>query len=248
MPRVTPIVLLALSMFLPGAAAQGAGKNLAFRKPYTLSSPNYLHCTEPGDRTQLTDGVYSKGYFWTQKSTVGWGGGKTALITIDLGKAHPIEGMSFSTAAGVAGVQWPAELMVFVSDDGRGWFPVGDLVRLSAREAKPPMGKYANHVFRAGGLKAHGRFVAIAATPKGPYLFVDEIEVLEGDRALLGQPRKGRAVDSVEAYVKERRFTSLVQAQLRRDLAVLRSVGSYQPSRPERCPGRHPGAGFSGAG
>jgi hypothetical protein len=39
-------------------------ENLALRKPYTLEpSPNYAHCTDPGDATQLTDGQYTDGYF-----------------------------------------------------------------------------------------------------------------------------------------------------------------------------------------
>ena len=57
------------------------------------------------DATQLTDGVRTEGYFWTQKSTVGWSGGAPTFITIDLGQGHPIGGASFRTAAGVSGVR-----------------------------------------------------------------------------------------------------------------------------------------------
>ena len=94
----------------------GEEKNLALGRPYTMSPrPNYSYCTDPGDATQLTDGVCTEGYFWTQKTTVGWGGGAPAFITIDLGHVHPIGGASFRTAAGVAGVEWPASLFVFSS-------------------------------------------------------------------------------------------------------------------------------------
>jgi hypothetical protein len=40
---------------------------------YTLDpGPNYGLCTDPGDLEQLTDGMYTDGYFWIHESTVGW--------------------------------------------------------------------------------------------------------------------------------------------------------------------------------
>ena len=215
--------LVAVACVAAGGAHPPVGANLARGRPYTLSPrPNYRHCTDPADGTQLTDGVQAKGYFWTQKETVGWSGGRTAYVTIDLGQPRAIGGMAFRTAAGVAGVQWPGELFVFVSDDAKSWYPAGDLVALSARKAKPPMEKYATHTFRADELATHGRHVKLAATPTGPYLFVDEIEVLAGDPALLAAPRKAEPVASVEAHATARQLTALVKAQLRRDLAAVR--------------------------
>jgi len=210
---------IALAIGLAALAAT-AGENLALGKKYTLSKPNYHHCTDPGDRTQLTDGITSKGYFWTQKTTVGWRGGAPKLITIDLGQVYPIGGISFSSAAGAAQVGWAEALLVFVSDDGKSWFEAGDLVELSARQAKPPVGKYATHVFRTDELATHGRYVQIAAIPGGPYLFVDEIEVFRGDDTLLGKPRTGRPAPSVKALMEARQFNRLLKAQLRRDLAA----------------------------
>jgi hypothetical protein len=43
------------------------------------------------------------------------------------------------------------------------------------------MGEHATHVFRAGKLRTHGRFVQLACVPTCPYLFVDETEVYEGN-------------------------------------------------------------------
>ena len=91
----TAFVLLSATVAF---AAPGL-ENLAVGKPYTLEpSPNYPHCTDPGDATQLTDGQYTDGYFWTQKSTVGWSGVEPIIITIDLGQVQPIRGASWSTA------------------------------------------------------------------------------------------------------------------------------------------------------
>ena len=52
-----------------------AETNIALNKPYTLSHPpNYPYCTDDGDATDLTDGVYydPKGTsLWTQKGSAG---------------------------------------------------------------------------------------------------------------------------------------------------------------------------------
>jgi len=40
-------------------------------KKYIMSAqPNYNLCTDPDDSIQLTDGIYTGGHFWTQKTTV----------------------------------------------------------------------------------------------------------------------------------------------------------------------------------
>ncbi len=198
-------------------------ENVARGKPYTMTpAPNYRHCTDPADKTQLTDGTYTRGYFWTQKSTVGWRLGPPTFVSIDLGSVQPIKGVSWSTAAGVAGVRWPEALLVFVSSDGKTWHETGDLVQLAAPKSSPPKEGYATHVYRTDGLKTRGRFVRIAALACGPYVFVDEIEVFKGDASLLEQPEPGRPVNSPRAAVASRHVTRLVQAQFRRDLAAAR--------------------------
>lgn len=117
---------------LVGLAAELSGterwENLAHAKPYTLHPrPNYSHCTDPGDKTQLTDGQVTSGYFWTQKTTVGWNRARPVEITIDLEQDSPIRGLSFQTAAGVAGVGWPISIQVLVSIDGYAYHALGDL-------------------------------------------------------------------------------------------------------------------------
>ena len=213
-------------------------ENVARGKPYTLTpAPNYGHCTDPADKTQLTDGTYTRGYFWTQKSTVGWRLGPPTFVSIDLGSVYPIKGVSWSTAAGVAGVRWPEALLVFVSSDGKTWHETGDLVQLAAPRSGPPKEGYATHVYRTDGLKTRGRFVRIAALACGPYVFVDEIEVFKGDASLLEQPEPGRSVNSPRAAVASRHVTRLAQAQFRRDLAAARldleaqRVGSAERTR-----------------
>jgi hypothetical protein len=73
----------------PSALAQ----NIALGKSYTLDPmPNYGWTTDSGDLTQLTDGVYTQGHFWTQTSTVGWDSTRI-VVTIDLGSVQSISGL-----------------------------------------------------------------------------------------------------------------------------------------------------------
>jgi hypothetical protein len=82
-------------------------ENIALGASYTLEpGPDYSLCSDPGDAEQLTDGVYTDGFFWTQKSTVGYREKTPSTVTIDLGEVKPIRG-AYHTAAGFADVHWP---------------------------------------------------------------------------------------------------------------------------------------------
>ena len=75
-PPIAVVLLLGALTVCPAqeqAAFTPPGPNIALHKPYTLQPlPTYGDCADPGDATQLTDGVYTEGYFWVQPSTVGW--------------------------------------------------------------------------------------------------------------------------------------------------------------------------------
>lgn len=167
---------------VPPATVPPAWENLARGKSYTFHPrPNYSHCTDPNDKTQLTDGRYTAGYFWTQKTTVGWNRARPVEITLDLAEDRPIRGLSFSTAAGAAGVGWPISIQVLVSVDGRTYHAVGDLVALSLPSGLPPKDKYALHRFQTDSLRCRARYVKLLVDPGGAYCFVDEIEVFRGE-------------------------------------------------------------------
>ncbi len=182
--------------------------NIAAGAPYTLDPrPNYVHCTEEGDATQLTDGVYSVGYFWTQATTVGWTL-KTPLITIDLGEERSIRGLSYNSAANVAGVTWPEAIYVFVADEEMQFRLVGDLVSMHGRHAVPPTDEYVVHRFWTDELRTHGRYLAVIAVGS-PYIFVDEIEVFEGEPEWLEEPLSDESwadpSEAMSAYLTETR-------------------------------------------
>ncbi len=200
------------------------GDNVALGRPYTMvPAPRYGYTADPGDATQLTDGEYSEGHFWTRPTTVGWGGTGLKYVTIDLGEDRPIRGVSFNTGAGVAGVHWPASILMYVSLDGNLWHPIGDLVRMYlADHTLPPFGEYAVRPIFIGDLQTHGRFVQLAIEPTEHYLFCDEIEVFRGDDAWLAQAYDTEPLEDVQTHLEQMRINRLIGEQFERDLAAVR--------------------------
>lgn len=200
-------------------------KNVALNCPYSLQpSPNYPYCTDPDDRIQLTDGQYTQGYFWTQKSTVGWRNVSPVFIVVDLKRDVPISGVSFNTAAGVAGVSFPQAIWVFVSLDSKRWFPVGDLVQASNEQNGPPPSQgYAVHRFWTDRWRTHGRFVAFIIFPQGSFCFVDEIEVYEGNAEWLAQPLQG-GVEDLKGYVQSKEIERCALRRLKTDFDTLSQI------------------------
>ena len=139
-------------------------ENIALNKPYTCitKARRYGLCTDPGDKVQLTDGLYTKGYFWTQKSTVGWTTKNAVEIRIDLGSVQPICGFSYNLAGGRAGVEWPKYINVYVSDDGQAWRRIGDLFEKSCEErGRPAKDVYAVYRAASVNMPAKGRYVSL---------------------------------------------------------------------------------------
>ncbi|MGC8640156.1 MAG: discoidin domain-containing protein [Isosphaeraceae bacterium] len=196
-------------------------ENLAAGKSCRLEpSPNYEHCTDPGDRTQLTDGKRVRGYFWTQQGTVGWSGASHAVITIDLGVPRPISGVSFHTAAGVAGVELPQAVIVLVSDDGQRWRDAGDLVAAMRKQHSLTIKDgYSEYLLRAADLATRGRYVALLVEASGPFVFVDEIEVFRGPDALLARTPSGPSWLDVRSYHETMRTTLGVRRRVAADCA-----------------------------
>ncbi|MBP7937140.1 MAG: hypothetical protein KA354_21050 [Phycisphaerae bacterium] len=220
------IATLAAMAFIaaPAQADEPADRNLARAAKYVMSvAPSYEHCTDPGDVTQLTDGRLTEGYFWTQKSTVGWQSAAYVTITMDLGKIQPIGGASFRTAAGVAGVLWPAGIHVHVSDDGKDYRQAGDLVELDETPGTMPAG-YAVRQFSTTKLTTRGRYVRFVAMPTGPYLFCDEVEILRGDDALLQTRPAGTPVGDLKTWCSRVRVKPGIRRRFDRDVHGLKQA------------------------
>ena len=214
------------------ANAQQPPDNIALGKTVTFNkNPSYALCTDPDDKIQLTDGklssegplrnVENTTSIWVQKGTVGWGNTMPVVITIDLGSVQPISGVSYSTAAGRAGVVWPGAIYMATSDDNKTWHAAGDLVPLSKKNGTPPAEGYKAFKYVTHDLHTKGRYISFGVV-QTPYAFVDEIEVYKGDDAWLNQPIPGEAVSSMENLVKQTIATSYAQRRLNDDNAAIR--------------------------
>jgi hypothetical protein len=219
------IGLLLLSISSVASAGMLDANALALGKPYTLDpKPNYQHCTDTGDNTQLTDGRYTKGHFWTQKTTVGWSSSRLVRITIDLGQVQPISGAAFSTAAGTADVTWPTAITILVSDDGRSYYHAGELISLSARNGVPPQSGYAVYRYYTDKLACRGRFVSFVVATGGTYIFTDEVELFRGNAALLQKPREGPALFDQDDLVRYCQVKPTFDQRLRTDIQAIQET------------------------
>ncbi len=198
--------------------------NIALGCSYTLSPPpDYEYTRDDGDAEQLTDGIYTKGHFWTQKSTVGWSAGHPVQIVIDLKQPQLIAGLSYNTAAGVADVAWPEAIDISVSDDGKLWSAAGDLVALDSEHGSlPPKGKYAVHRYYTDKLECHGRFIALQITASA-YAFCDEIEVYRGLNAFLKEKPSGQGFSDLRSAYLSRAFSTAVHRRIRADAKAIQN-------------------------
>lgn len=170
--------------------------NLALGKPYTVSPPpNYPLSAPPDDRTSLTDGRYTVGYFWTQKTTVGWHNARRVEILIDLEKSATVDAIRFNTARnGDAGVRFPLHVAAFVGPDKEHLSYVGDVV--DSPDNLP--GAYRTKRFELENIGVKGRYVLLEIVPAlNGSVFCDEIEVLAGEKEA-----EGTGTLSVEAARK----------------------------------------------
>ncbi len=216
-------LLVALVAATGMARAQGP-ENIALGAACTFSPPpNYAYCTDAEDAKQLTDGKYVEGYFWTQPGTVGWAGCGQVIITLDLGADKPISGLSFSTAAGVAGVHWPGAIAVLVAGEDGLFHDAGDLVSLSAQKAAPPAEGYATHRFTTDALHTHGRKVALVVFGDA-FIFCDEIEVWKGEDAWVNEPLPGAGVADLGEHVTRLLTSNGVKRRITTDIAAVRKA------------------------
>jgi len=210
---------------LPGGyAGPPPGENLALGKPYTWSqAPNYSLCTDEGDSTQLTDGKHTVGYFWVQKSTVGWTLRRPLQLTIDLGASAPISGVALNTAGGAASVGYPGMIFVLTSDDGESFAYQGELVALSGQYGLPEPQRYVIHRYCTDRLRAAGRYVRFVVCPGSAYLFTDEVEVYRGGFAI-ADASPGEPVESTDQLVADHRLDGIVGVREMYDIQDLRAT------------------------
>ncbi len=153
-------------------------QNIALNKSYTLSDPpNYSLSAPSSDKSSLTDGIYTVGYFWARPTTAGWQNFSKITIDIDLEKQQPVGEVTFNTARRMqAGVSFPANIYVFLSKDNQHFIYAGD----AAASTDNQPGDYEVKKFVLNKINQLARYVLIIVIPKGVYVFCDEIEVIKG--------------------------------------------------------------------
>ena len=213
----------ALDTSAVSAEATDKSPNIALRAPYVLEpAPNYKLCTDVGDKIQLTNGKLAEGSsLWMQPGTVGWQRVKHVSIVVDLGSVQPIQGASFRTAAGTAGVYWPTAIRLQVSDDGRQYRDVGDLINLDDAEGPSAIG-YKLHRYATSKLATRGRYIRFLVIPAGRYVFTDEIEVFRGPESLLEKDPSGEPVDNLDLLYARYRVEAGIRLRFDRDLQSLK--------------------------
>ncbi|OUS12713.1 hypothetical protein A9Q89_04745 [Gammaproteobacteria bacterium 53_120_T64] len=152
-------------------------KNLALNSTYTYSpKPQYELTRDDDDTIQLTDGLYTKGHFWTNRGAVGWQNSSSIKIEIDLGSLRNIGGICLSTSRGDhAGVSFPDRIDVFISSDKKKYIELGDLYQGEQHGS----GAYKVQEFCASSYSIVGRYVFLVIQPKGAFTFIDEIKVMD---------------------------------------------------------------------
>ena len=103
------------------------------------------------------------------------------MIRFDLGQVQSIRTLGFDTVSGKADVSFPAAVMAYVSDDGKTWHYVTDLIN----EALPQSSirrRFVSGDHVTGGLRTRGRHLVFYVVKGSGSAFVDEIEALRGNR------------------------------------------------------------------
>ncbi|MDP7250764.1 MAG: hypothetical protein QGF00_14255 [Planctomycetota bacterium] len=211
-------------MLLFPSMLAGEERNLARGRAHTYSpEPNYPLTTDEGDSVQLTDGLRATGdCLWTDAKAVGWSYPRGPVtVTVDLESRQPICGGSLSTAGGRAGVTFPFAVYILVSDDGKDFFPVGDLLSRSARDGLPSPVGYSAHVYRSRRMFARGRYVRFVVVPSGQFFMCDEVEVFAGTENQKDAPR-GKPVTDIREWSASEKLSAIVRGRIALDLIALK--------------------------
>lgn len=204
---------LAAALLVCSPLYGGAAENLALHKKVTLhTAPNYALSRDADDALQLTDGKRSEnpGHMWAKKDSVTWQRRNVVVVSIDLESVQPIEKVRFSTASRKSvKMPWPSNLVVFVSQDGKEWELVGDIIHDAKADGvhPPESADGLTHVFESRPIRSLARFVAIAARGE-PYLTCDEIEVIAASAV---EPAERPTATGIEGV--KNRFAELLTIQ-----------------------------------
>jgi hypothetical protein len=181
---------------------------------------------------------------WIDKACVAWAGGPQ-FITFDLGEVKPIGGVAYRThTRGASGPNWPPFILVMVSDDGKEFRLVGELVGMASKFGAPPdEGRFRKrvdeynekvvknplnralyqaaeppHWFRTDELKTHARYVRLVVQ-NVILVMSDEVEIYEGKPEYASAAVNGPVIDKPIEYLQANSMPYAMSARQATDAA-----------------------------
>jgi hypothetical protein len=167
------IVLVVLTVFVSLGLTAVAAEPLSKGKPYSYVGKGPLSRYPDTTGAELTDGVLPPSADYMNPNWVGFWSTEPFAVTIDLGSSMLIKQVRSFHMAGIAGIIWPPQMMVVVSDDNEEWSEPVEWVP----EATPSSATTKWLVI--DNINLQGRYVQLAFFPprEGKNIFTGEIEV-----------------------------------------------------------------------
>lgn len=219
--HIQALIVLMLGLAHFAIISSTNGQNIALGKPYTYSEvPNYEGTAPDDDFKTLTDGVFTLGYFWIYKTTVGWQKKSRIAIKIDLEGIESVGTIKFSTAAGVAGVHAPRNIYIFCSQDDVIYEYLGDMLdQLNLPDTT--YGTYGKFTLTNDHVDRKTRYILFEIIPRGPYLFCDEIEVYKEPQFVEKKKAEYVAYDRIPEAIDSLLALDFQRRELSRDITHL---------------------------
>lgn len=199
-------------------------KNVALNKSYITSE---LYVKEgivkypDEDGITMTDGIYvpadalynDPAYLAFYKHDDFYGENGYAYITVDLGEAFFLDKFAAQLASsfnGAAGVHTPAEMIVYVSNDGNSWQEVGSV---SPIDVESPSGITATVELEESVYARYVQYRFVCGD--GVFIMVAEVEAYEGEEGeipnvMLGDVDLNGVVDTYDYLLVKRQYFGTV--------------------------------------
>lgn len=153
------------------------GHNVALNQPYLLHPQPTSEGKYPDNSGKLTDGFYSR----PQGAWQDWVGFDQAdpVVTVDLGGRRCLRGGRIHLLGGGGGGIWfPAEMAMFLSDEGQSWMAAGTTTAHPPETGKAMVTGFMEVYF----LPQEARFVRFCLKRRG-WAMLDEVEVIPPPRS-----------------------------------------------------------------
>src|SRR5699024_8878394 len=140
-------------------------------------------------------------------------------------------GVALHAGGGASGGGFPAVIYIQVSNDGKTFHTVGDLVQLdealSAPRYKEKNGR-RKHWFRTHSMHTKGRYVRFKLIASNRWLTCDEVQIYKGEKSSLEKPVGGEILSNKQLIDSLKLTRKGVQRRYRFDLSAVRDAVENQ--------------------